>query len=102
MNRVSNGMNSTNVHRTESKATTFWTVGELSSGLPSLVRSALRSSKYYAKGSDSLTIQAQTQRSRTGNTDDNRQKLVEEILTLYKERVPGVTSQEKIRKHEAL
>ncbi|KAK7755436.1 hypothetical protein SLS62_002664 [Diatrype stigma] len=98
----SSGPGGQHVNKTESKATTFWTVGELSSGLPSLVRSALRSSKYYTRGSDSITIQAQTQRSRTGNTDDNRQKLVEEILAIYKERVPGVTSNEKIRKHEAL
>ncbi len=77
-------------------------MSELSKGLPSLVRSALRFSRYYSKRSDSITIQAQTQRSRTANTDDNRQKLVEEILEIYKEHVPGETSVTKIKKYEAL
>lgn len=77
-------------------------MSELSEGLPNLVRSALRSSKYYSKRNDSIGIQAQTQRSRTANTDENRQKLIEEILTIYKERVPSATSQSKIRKYEAL
>lgn len=91
-----------NKRRTESKATSFWTVSELSEGLPTLVRLALRSSKYYSKRNDSISIQAETQRSRTANTDENRQKLIQEILNLYKDRVPGVTSETKIKKYEAL
>lgn len=77
-------------------------MSELSQGLPSLLRAALRTSKYYARRNDSITVQAQTQRSRTANEEENRRKLVEEILRMYKERVPGVTSQEKKKKHEAL
>ena len=90
------------VSRTESKATTFWAVSELSQGLPSLLRPGLRTSKYYARRNDSITVQAQTQRSRSANEDENRRKLAEEILKIYQERVPGVTSQEKAKKYEAL
>ncbi|RYP68855.1 hypothetical protein DL769_005414 [Monosporascus sp. CRB-8-3] len=89
-------------YRTESKATTVWPLGELSKSLPSLLRPALRSSKYYSRRNDSISIQAQTQRSRAANTDDNHKKLAEELLRIYKERVPGATSEEKVKKYEAL
>ncbi|KAI0108751.1 hypothetical protein F4776DRAFT_667891 [Hypoxylon sp. NC0597] len=87
---------------TESKATTVWSMEELSKSLPKLVRSALRSSKYYSKRNDSITIQAQTQRNRSANTGENHLKLVEELQKIYKENVPGETSSEKIKKYEAL
>lgn len=51
---------------------------------------------------DAITIQAQTQRSRTANTDENHQKLVEELRRIYQERVPSATSDEKVKKHEAM
>ncbi|OTB17646.1 hypothetical protein K445DRAFT_315393 [Daldinia sp. EC12] len=98
----SSGPGGQHVNKTESKATTVWSIEELSKGLPKLIRSALRSSKYYSRRNDSITIQAQTQRSRSANTDDNRSKLAEELHKIYKERVPGTTSNEKIKKYEAL
>lgn len=88
--------------RTESKATTVWSMEELSKSLPKLLQSALRNSRYYSKRNDSITIQAQTQRSRTANTDDNRLKLVDELLGIYKQQVPNPTSHESIKKHEAM
>ena len=77
-------------------------MSELSQGLPGLLRNALRTSRYYARRNDSITVQAQTQRSRSANEDENRRKLAEELLRMYKERVPGETSQEKVKKYEAL
>ncbi|KAI0379397.1 hypothetical protein F5Y04DRAFT_128481 [Hypomontagnella monticulosa] len=98
----SSGPGGQHVNKTESKATTVWSIEELSRGLPKLIRSSLRSSKYYSKRNDSITIQAQTQRSRSANTDENHLKLVEELRKIYKENVPGSTSSEKIKKYEAL
>ncbi|KAI1636031.1 hypothetical protein F4809DRAFT_641894 [Biscogniauxia mediterranea] len=90
------------VNKTESKATTVWTIDELSKGLPKLMRSVLRTSRYYSKGNDSITIHAQTQRSRTANTDENHMKLAQELQVMYKEHVPAATSSEKRKKHEDL
>ncbi|KAI1187515.1 peptidyl-tRNA hydrolase domain-containing protein [Nemania serpens] len=98
----SSGPGGQHVNKTESKATSVWPVSELSKGLPKLMRSALRSSRYYSMRNDAITIQAQTQRSRTANTDENHQKLVEELRRIYQERVPSATSDEKVKKHEAI
>ncbi|KAI1757635.1 hypothetical protein F4782DRAFT_479280 [Xylaria castorea] len=98
----SSGPGGQHVNKTESKATTVWPVAELSKVLPKLIRSALKSSPYYVMGSDSITMQAQTQRSRNANTEENRQKFVKELHRIYKEQVPGVTSEKKLKKHEAL
>ena len=88
--------------RTESKATTVWPVSQLLPQLPRLLHAGIRESKYYSKRNDHITIQAQTQRSRTANTDENRQKLFEEIQDLYQRTVPNETSEDKKRKHEAM
>jgi peptidyl-tRNA hydrolase ICT1 len=88
--------------RTETKATTTWPVTELLSVLPRLLHAGIRESKYYSKRHDCLTIQAQTQRSRSANADENRQKLFEEIERLYRATVPGESSPEKANKFEAL
>ncbi|KAI1385926.1 uncharacterized protein F4822DRAFT_414478 [Hypoxylon trugodes] len=98
----SSGPGGQHVNKTETKATTVWPVKELSKSLPKLVFAALRSSRYYSKGNDSISIQCQTQRSRSANENENHLKLAEEIEKIYKENVPGVSSQEKAKKHEAL
>ncbi|KAI8627263.1 hypothetical protein F5Y19DRAFT_443738 [Xylariaceae sp. FL1651] len=98
----SSGPGGQHVNKTESKATTVWTVGELSKSLPRLMRSALRSSRHYSMRNDSITIQAQTQRSRSANTDENYQKLIEELHRIYEEQVPAATSDKKLKKHEAI
>jgi peptidyl-tRNA hydrolase ICT1 len=88
--------------RTESKATTVWGVSELTKDLPKLMHSGLRSSRYYTRRNDSITIQAQTQRSRAANTDDNHEKLAEEIQRIYRDTIPAMTSDKKVKKYEAL
>lgn len=88
--------------RTETKATTAWPVQELKTMLPKLMHPALRTSRYYTSRTDSLTIQAQTQRSRTANTGENQEKLIQEIHRIYRETVPQVTSAKKNQKYEAL
>ncbi|KAI1121832.1 hypothetical protein F5Y10DRAFT_255504 [Nemania abortiva] len=98
----SSGPGGQHVNKTESKATSVWPVGELSKGLPKLMRSALRSSRYYSIRNDSITIQAQTLRSRTANTDENHRKLVEELHRIYREQVPAATSEKKVKKHEEI
>ncbi|GAW13270.1 hypothetical protein ANO14919_026500 [Xylariales sp. No.14919] len=98
----SSGPGGQHVNKTESKATSVWPISELSKELPKLMRSALRSSRYYTLRSDSITIQAQTQRSRTANAAENRQKLANELLRLFHEKVPKPTSEKKIKKHEAI
>ena len=67
-----------------------------------ILQRSLRSSKYYVKRSDSILVQAQTQRSRAANTDENRAKLVEEIERMYKDLVPGITSPDTKKKHAAM
>ncbi|KAI0487034.1 hypothetical protein F4859DRAFT_510816 [Xylaria cf. heliscus] len=98
----SSGPGGQHVNKTETKATSVWPVEELSKGLPRLIRSALRSSRYYSMRNDSITIQAQTQRSRMANTEENRQKLIQELHRIYQEQVPAATSEKKIKKHEAI
>jgi peptidyl-tRNA hydrolase ICT1 len=88
--------------RTESKATTTWSVAELETILPRVLHSKLRSSSYYSKRSDSLSLQAQTERNRGSNLEENRQKLFNELVRIYREAVPGETSPEKKQKHEAM
>ena len=91
----------TTLPRTESKATTTWPTSQLLSILPKYLHARLRSSKYYVERNDAISIQAQTHRSRTANTDENRQKLFDEIEKLYRGAVPNETDPEKTRKHEA-
>ncbi|KAM0811490.1 hypothetical protein AB5N19_11846 [Seiridium cardinale] len=98
----SSGPGGQHVNKTETKATTVWPVHELTQTLPKLLHPALRTSRYYTSRTDSLTIQAQTQRSRTANTDENVQKLADEIQRIYREAVPGVTNAKKVKKYEAL
>ncbi|KAK4100387.1 hypothetical protein N658DRAFT_497379 [Parathielavia hyrcaniae] len=86
----------------ETKATTTWAVPQLLSILPSLLHTGVRESKYYSRRSDCLTIQAQTQRSRSANVDENRQKLFDELEDLYRRTVPSETRPEKAKKYEAL
>jgi peptidyl-tRNA hydrolase ICT1 len=88
--------------RTETKATTTWPVGELMGVLPRILHPGIRSSRHYSRRNDSISFQAQTQRSRTANADENYQKLFLEIQRLYRETVPGESSPDKKQKYEAL
>jgi peptidyl-tRNA hydrolase ICT1 len=91
-----------NMTRTESKATTTWPMSQLLAFLPKLLHNEIRSSRYYSKSHDWITMQAQTHRSRSANTDENYQKLFEEIRNLYEKAVPNEQDPEKARKYELL
>ncbi|KAI0202845.1 peptidyl-tRNA hydrolase domain-containing protein [Astrocystis sublimbata] len=96
----SSGPGGQKVNKTESKATTVWSIEELYKVVPKLMRDALRLSRYYTKGTDSIKMHAQTHRDRNHNTSENRRKLFQELLQIYKEKVPGPTSERAIKKHE--
>lgn len=49
-----------------------------------------------------MTIQAQTERSRSANQAQNHQKLYDELMALYSKTVPAESSPDKARKYEAL
>lgn len=98
----SSGPGGQHVNKTETKATTVWPVHELMGSLPTLLRDRIRTSRYYTKASDSLTIQAQAQRSRTANAEANREKLYEELVALYEATVPGEARPEKAAKYKAV
>ncbi|KAK3346760.1 hypothetical protein B0T25DRAFT_287130 [Lasiosphaeria hispida] len=98
----SSGPGGQHVNKTETKATTTWPISQLLGILPTLLHPGVRSSKYYSKRNDCISIQAQTQRSRAANADENHQKLFEELQILYKSTVPGETSPDKTRKYEVL
>ncbi|OTB03158.1 hypothetical protein M426DRAFT_23952 [Hypoxylon sp. CI-4A] len=74
----------------------------LPKGQTTYSRSSGPGGQHVNKRNDSISIQAQTQRSRVANTDENHLKLAEELQKIYKEQVPGETKNEKIKKYEAL
>lgn len=80
----------------------MYSVRDLLSTLPRNLHAVVRSSKYYVASNDSLTFQDQTHRSRTANADENRNKLLEEVIRIYKETTPTETSGEKKKKYEAM
>ncbi|CAK7208804.1 hypothetical protein SCUCBS95973_000233 [Sporothrix curviconia] len=98
----SSGPGGQHVNKTETKATTAWSLGELMGIVPSLVRPGLRTSRFYTKASDSLLVQAQEQRSRTANAEANRAKLYEELLAIYEAAVPGESRPETAAKYKAV
>ncbi|KAI5462302.1 hypothetical protein BGZ63DRAFT_354448 [Mariannaea sp. PMI_226] len=98
----SSGPGGQHVNKTETKAITTYSVTELIAILPKSLHSSIRKSKYYTSSSDSLAFQAQTSRSRTANAEENRTKLLEEVMRIYNEAVPSETSEEKKKKHEAV
>jgi len=98
----SSGPGGQHVNKTETKATTSWAASGLVAVLPKLLHARVRTSRYYSKRSDSITVQAQTQRSRSANEKENREKLFEELVRIYNETIPGESSPEKTQKHEAI
>ncbi|OHF04432.1 peptidyl-tRNA hydrolase domain-containing protein [Colletotrichum orchidophilum] len=95
----SSGPGGQHVNKTESKAVTVWPIKDILPVLPKLLHQGIRESKYYTARSDSLTFQAQTHRQREANSEENQQKLVDEIKRIYQETVPGETSPDKKKKH---
>ncbi|PNY23438.1 Peptidyl-tRNA hydrolase domain-containing protein [Tolypocladium capitatum] len=96
----SSGPGGQHVNKTETKATTAFPVKELLTMLPGSLHPSVRASKYYTAGNDSLTFQAQTHRSRMANTDENREKLLDEVARMYRENTPAETGGEKKKKHQ--
>ncbi|KAK1658817.1 peptidyl-tRNA hydrolase domain-containing protein [Colletotrichum godetiae] len=95
----SSGPGGQHVNKTESKAVTVWPIKDILPVLPKLLHQSIRGSKYYTARSDSLTFQAQTHRQRDANSEENQQKLIDEIIKIYQETVPGETSPDKKKKH---
>lgn len=88
--------------RTESKAVTTWPLKTLLAMLPKLLHRGMRASKHYTTRNDCLLFQAQESRDRAANADDNRAKLVDEVLSVYRNVVPGETGSDKVKKFEAV
>lgn len=86
--------------RTETKAITVYPVNELLGLLPKFLHPAVRSSKYYTAGNDSLTFSAQTHRSRSANLDENKRKLIDEVMSIYRDMTPAETSSDKKKKFQ--
>lgn len=89
-----------NKPRTETKAISVYSVKDILAVIPPILHPSIRLSPYYTAGSDSLTFQAQTHRSRTANADENRQKLIAVIAQLYDEKVPAETGGDKHAKYK--
>ncbi|KAL7951511.1 hypothetical protein V8C42DRAFT_304294 [Trichoderma barbatum] len=96
----SSGPGGQHVNKTETKAVTVYPVKDLLAVLPKYLHPAVRSSKYYTAGNDSLTFSAQTHRSKTANLDENKRKLIDEVMGIYREMTPAETSSEKKKKHQ--
>ncbi len=75
---------------------------ELAAVLPRLLHAGIRSSKYYSSRNDAISIQAQTERSRSANTEENREKLYDELVRIYRETVPGENDPAKKEKWDAV
>ncbi|KAL7962157.1 hypothetical protein V8C34DRAFT_270925 [Trichoderma compactum] len=98
----SSGPGGQHVNKTETKAVTVYPVKDLLAVLPKYLHPAVRSSKYYTAGNDSLTFSAQTHRSKSANLDENKRKLIDEVMGIYRELTPAVTSSEKKKKHQEI
>ncbi|KAM0460681.1 hypothetical protein ACHAPV_001290 [Trichoderma viride] len=96
----SSGPGGQHVNKTETKAITVYPVNELLGVLPRFLHPAVRSSKYYTAGNDSLTFAAQTHRSRSANLDENKRKLIDEVMSIYRDMTPAETSSDKKKKFQ--
>lgn len=63
--------------------------------VPELIHITLRESRYYAKSSDALVIQADDSRKQADNADLCFQRLYQVIKECAEEIVPGETSEEQ-------
>ncbi|PMD13965.1 hypothetical protein NA56DRAFT_636668 [Hyaloscypha hepaticicola] len=98
----SSGAGGQKVNKTSSKATTVWELHALYPHVPKILHQGLRNSRYYVSSSDSIKMQCDTSRSQPDNKAENHRKLFEEITALYKQRVPGLTSPEQLKRIEQL
>ncbi|KAJ2896976.1 uncharacterized protein MKZ38_005075 [Zalerion maritima] len=98
----SSGPGGQHVNKTESKATTTWSIIQLEHLCPKLMHTGLRESKFFAQRSNSMIFHAEEHRSKTANQDENPRKLYEELQKIYKASVPGGQSAEKVAKYTNL
>ncbi|KAE9369569.1 hypothetical protein N431DRAFT_413709 [Stipitochalara longipes BDJ] len=98
----SGGAGGQKVNKTSSKATTVWELHALFLHVPKVLHPGLRDSKYYVHSSDSIQMQCDSSRSQSENRAKNHQKLLDELTRIYKQRVPGVTAPEQLKKIEQL
>ncbi|PHH52902.1 Calcium/calmodulin-dependent protein kinase type I [Ceratocystis fimbriata CBS 114723] len=96
----SSGPGGQHVNKTESKAITSWPIHEIITLVPRLLRPKLRESKYYTERTDSLSFSAQTSRQRSSNVDENRTKLLAELMCMYESTVPGESDLSKTHKYD--
>jgi hypothetical protein len=88
--------------RTDSKATTAWDLYALYPHVPKVLHQGLRESRYYVSSSDSLKIHSDSSRGQSENKAETHQRLFDEILRIYKQRVPGITPPEQLKRIEQL
>ncbi len=89
-------------HRTSSKATTVWNLDVLYPHVPRFLHQGLRDSRYHVSSSNCIKMQCDSSRSQSDNRAENHQKLYDEITRIYKQRVPGITPPEQLKKIEQL
>ncbi|KAI9798575.1 MAG: hypothetical protein M1833_004712 [Piccolia ochrophora] len=98
----SSGAGGQHVNRTNSKAEIRVPMQKLMPLLPSLLHARLRAHRYYASGSDSIIIQAQSSRKQAQNDRDCLDKLFDAIVGAAKSVIPGETSAEQKRRAQNL
>lgn len=98
----SSGAGGQKVNKTSSKATTVWPIGSLQRYIPEVLIPELRACRYYVSSSDSITIQCDSSRSQSENTEQTHHRLMEEVKRIYKNKVPGATTAEQKAKIEKL
>ena len=88
-------------NRSNTKATLTISADALLPLVPKILHDNVRSSRYFAKASESLVIQSQESRSRTANQNRCYEKLLEVLADAGEGAIPGKTSleqQEKVKR----
>ncbi|RDI78506.1 hypothetical protein Vi05172_g11480 [Venturia inaequalis] len=88
----SSGPGGQNVNKVSSKATLRVPAKHLLKDLPTLMHGPLRASRYYAKASESLVIQADDSRKQADNAELCWQRFHQLLKEVAGKAVPGVTS----------
>lgn len=86
------------LQRTSSKATTSWDLYALYPYVPKVLYQGLRNSRHYVSSSDCIKMQCDSSRSQSENRAENHRKLFDEITRIYRQRVPGITPPEQVKK----
>ncbi|KIV96629.1 hypothetical protein PV10_00468 [Exophiala mesophila] len=89
----SSGPGGQNVNKVESKAQLRVPIDRLLAIVPEVMHKPLRASRYFAENSSSIVIQADDSRKRETNKDTCIRKLNDLIIDVYKQSVPGETSE---------